>query len=98
MPAYVRTELRQGAFAIVWLERAPVNLMDLSMWQQLAAALEQLEGNPVCHQFCMDTPWRSLNSMHEIGPPGVWSGVASWECTRMFRIDKQAAMRQRWRC
>ena len=47
MPEYVRTELRPGAFAVVWLQREPVNLMDLSMWQQLAAALDQLEANEV---------------------------------------------------
>lgn len=48
MPQYVRTELRPGAFAVVWLEREPVNLMDLTMWQQLTAALEQLEADEVC--------------------------------------------------
>ena len=56
MPAYVRTELQQGAFAVVWLEREPVNLMDLALWQQLAAALEQLEANPVRRQLRSDFP------------------------------------------
>ncbi len=47
MPECVRTELRPGGFAIVWLEREPVNLMDLTMWQQLMAALLALEENEV---------------------------------------------------
>lgn len=55
MPSYVRTELRPGGFAIVWLEREPVNLMDLTMWQQLMAALQDLEDNQVCTLPCSDS-------------------------------------------
>ena len=54
MPQYVRTELRPGAFAVVWLEREPVNLMDLTMWQQLTAALEELEADEVCASSCIE--------------------------------------------
>lgn len=48
MPQYVRTELRPGGLAVVWLEREPVNLMDLTMWQQLTTALQALENNEAC--------------------------------------------------
>ena len=47
MPQYVHVSVQPGAFAIVLLEREPVNLMDLLMWQQLLAALDQLEADQV---------------------------------------------------
>ena len=75
MPQYVRTELRPRAFAIVWLEREPVNLMDLAMWQQLTAALEQLEANEVCvcgaGQSRMRYPFRAQISTNQV----VWETV-----------------------
>lgn len=47
MPQYVHVKVQPGAFAVVLLEREPVNLMDLLMWQQLMAALDQLEADQV---------------------------------------------------
>ena len=47
MPQYVHVSVQPGAFAVVLLEREPVNLMDLLMWQQLMAALDQLEADQV---------------------------------------------------
>ena len=48
MPQHVEVEVRPGGFALVLLKREPVNLMDLTMWQQLMAALEELEADQVC--------------------------------------------------
>lgn len=48
MPQHVEVEVRPGGFALVLLKREPVNLMDLTMWQQLMAALEGLEADQVC--------------------------------------------------
>ena len=44
---YVQIDMRPGGFAYILLKREPVNLMDLTMWQQLLAALEQLEADQV---------------------------------------------------
>jgi len=33
-------------YAIVWMNREPVNTMDTAMWEQLAAALRRIEANP----------------------------------------------------
>ena len=46
-PQYVHVDVRPGGFAYILLKREPVNLMDLTMWQQLLAALEQLEADQV---------------------------------------------------
>ena len=43
---HVRTERRDGGFAIVWLQREPVNTMDLAFWKELAAALAAAEADP----------------------------------------------------
>lgn len=48
MPQHVEVEVQPGGFALVLLKRDPVNLMDLTMWQQLMAALEELEADQVC--------------------------------------------------
>ena len=47
MPQYVHIDVWRGGIAVVLLRREPVNLMDLAMWQQLLAALDQLEGDEV---------------------------------------------------
>jgi 3,2-trans-enoyl-CoA isomerase len=46
-PQYVQVDMRPGGLAYILLKREPVNLMDLTMWQQLLAALEQLEADQV---------------------------------------------------
>jgi hypothetical protein len=66
MPEYVRTELRPGGFAVVWLQREPVNLMDLTMWQQLAAALDELEANEV---RLMPQAWHATSLACHATPP-----------------------------
>lgn len=33
-------------FAIVWLQREPVNTMDTAMWTHLQSALREVESNP----------------------------------------------------
>ena len=43
---HVRMERREGGFAIVWLQREPVNTMDLAFWKELAAALAAAEADP----------------------------------------------------
>lgn len=47
MPQYVHIDAWPGGIAVVLLRREPVNLMDLAMWQQLLAALDQLEADEV---------------------------------------------------
>ena len=54
MPQYVHIDVWPGGFALVLLRREPVNLMDLAMWQQLLAALDQLEADKV--QSAVHTP------------------------------------------
>ena len=46
-PQYVHVDVRPAGFAYILLKREPVNLMDLTMWRQLLAALEQLEADQV---------------------------------------------------
>ena len=84
MPAHVRTELRPGAFAVVWLEREPVNLMDLALWQQLAAALDQLEGDPVRYQPLASRTTIYVNRMHFEGLSRARTGVALRGGTRFY--------------
>jgi len=36
----------KGRYAIVTLQREPVNTMNLSMWEQLTQVLDALEANP----------------------------------------------------
>ncbi len=43
---HVRLEQRDGGYAVVWLQREPVNTMDLTFWRELAAALQQAEADP----------------------------------------------------
>ena len=43
---HVRTERRDGGFAVVWLQREPVNTMDLTFWKELSAALAAAEADP----------------------------------------------------
>ena len=47
MPQYVHIDMWPGGIAVVLLRREPVNLMDLTMWQQLMSALDQLEADKV---------------------------------------------------
>lgn len=47
MPQYVHIDMWPGGVAVVLLRREPVNLMDLTMWQQLTSALDQLEADKV---------------------------------------------------
>lgn len=42
---WVRVE-RRGAYALVVLQREPVNTMNLAFWQQLTATLDELEADP----------------------------------------------------
>ena len=57
MPQYVHVNVQPGGFAVVLLEREPVNLMDLLMWQQLMAALDQLEADQVTFLSLRFTLW-----------------------------------------
>ncbi|KAK9843818.1 hypothetical protein WJX81_007504 [Elliptochloris bilobata] len=43
---HVRTERCDGGYTIVWLQREPVNTMDLPFWRELSAALAAAEANP----------------------------------------------------
>jgi len=43
--SFVSTEIKTGGYAIVTIAREPVNSMNLELWQQLAAAIRELEGN-----------------------------------------------------
>jgi len=42
---HLRLEYRND-FAIVWLQREPVNTMDTAMWTCLQSALREVESNP----------------------------------------------------
>ena len=43
----LRVERRAGQpYAIIWLQREPVNAMSRGLWQALAAAVERLEADP----------------------------------------------------
>lgn len=43
---HVRTERRDSGYAIIWLQREPVNTMDLAFWRELAQALADAEADP----------------------------------------------------
>jgi len=43
--SYLRVEVKSN-YAIINLQREPVNTMNLAMWEQLMAALDSLETNP----------------------------------------------------
>ena len=76
MPQYVRIDVRPGAFALVLLEREPVNLMDLTMWQQLMAALDQLEADKVIPLFfcCPCFVWCHTCRLQALAhATGAWS-------------------------
>ena len=40
----------EGGWAVLEIVREPVNSMDLALWQQLAAALDELEADPQVRQ------------------------------------------------
>lgn len=43
---WVRVERREGGYAVLSLQREPVNTMSLELWRRLAGALDELEADP----------------------------------------------------
>lgn len=37
MPAFVRVEREEKGVAVIWLQREPVNTLNLEVWQQVLA-------------------------------------------------------------
>ncbi len=46
MDTYVTIEKKSGGYAILTINREPVNSMNLDLWRQLATALDALEADP----------------------------------------------------
>lgn len=46
----LRITRNEGGWALLEIVREPVNSMDLALWQQLAAALDELEADPQVRQ------------------------------------------------
>ena len=89
MPQYVHIDVWPGGIAVLLLRREPVNLMDLTMWQQLPAALDQLEADEVVH------PSPSL-PIHVQGIDCVVSYCAVNTCT--LRYEQAGLLRMVWAC
>lgn len=68
-------ERREGQpYAIIWLQREPVNAMSLGLWRALAAAVERLEADPqVCERtaehHASGTSGAALDSLTDAASP-----------------------------
>jgi enoyl-CoA hydratase/carnithine racemase len=48
MPGCIRVETRPGGVAVLTITTEPVNILSLDVWEELGAALSQLEGDESC--------------------------------------------------